>query len=83
MKNMARKFLKRMIENGGYIANGLYEKLPRYWHSNTKVSSRLMDITLFHYMLREQLIYQDRSGRYLITPKGERLARPWWEKIFK
>ena len=83
MKSEAKKFLKRMIDNGGYIANGVYEELPRYWHSDVKTSSRLMDITLFHYMLRERLICQDRTGRYLITTKGEKLVIPWWKKVFK
>jgi hypothetical protein len=83
MKNDAKKFLNRMLENGGYIANGLYDGNPRFWHSDVKTSSKMMDIVLFHYLRKERLIYQDRTGKYLVSEKGKRFAKPWWKRMME
>jgi len=77
-----KKFLKRMIDQGGFIAKGVYCDSPRYWHSNTSHSHNLMDIVLFCELKRNGYIRQDRTGRYYPTDLGRRFAAPWYKKIF-
>jgi hypothetical protein len=83
MKSEAKKFLRRMIATGGFIADGIYEEHPRFWKSNNKHSTTLMDLGLFGYLQRERLIMRDKSGRFLITEKGKRFAKTWWERIME
>lgn len=82
MNNDMKKFLRRMIENGGFIANGVYSDDIHYWHSNTSHSQSLMDVVLFHNLRSEGYIRQDRTGRYYPTDKGRKFAAPWYKKIF-
>jgi hypothetical protein len=81
MKKEAKKFLRKMIDNGGYIANGIYSESPKFWYSDIKMSSSIINVRLFYYLLNEKLICQDRTGRYLITQKGEQFSQPWYKKI--
>lgn len=82
MQKDMKKFLRRMIENGGFIANGVYSDDIHYWHSNTSHSKSLMDIVLFHNLRSAEYIRQDRTGRYYPTDKGRQFAAPWYKKIF-
>ena len=82
MNNDMKQFLRRMIDNGGFIANGVYSNDIHYWHSNTSHSQGLMDIVLFHRLRGEGYIRQDRTGRYYPTEKGRKFAAPWYKRIF-
>jgi hypothetical protein len=82
MHKIAKKFLRRMIRENGFISDGIYEEFPRFWHSNNRHSSTLMDITLLHYLQKQRLIYKDKTDRFLITEKGKRFARTWYQKLF-
>jgi hypothetical protein len=82
MKKDMKKFLKRMIKDQGFIADGVYSDGPRFWIDNNRVSSRLMDIVLFTELRRNGYIKQDRTGRYLVTKKGVKFVTPWYKKIF-
>ena len=82
MTKEMKKFLRRMIDNGGFIAKGVYCDNPRYWHSNTHHSSNMMDIVLFHQLKVNGYIKQDRTGKYLPTELGIRFATPWYKRIF-
>ena len=81
MEKMAKKFLQRMINKNGFIADGVYDEFPRYWHSNNKCSSRLMDITLYHFLYNNGYIIRDRTGRFLVSEKGKQFATPWYKRI--
>ena len=71
-----------MIDNNGFIADGVYDEFPRFWYDNNKTSSRLMDISLFHYLYREKFICRDNTDRFFVTEKGRDFALPWYRKIF-
>ena len=83
MKKTAKKFLQRMINKNGFIADGVYEDYPRFWHSNNRCSSSLMDLTLYHYLHKNGYIMRDRTGRFLVSDKGKAFATPWYKRIFE
>lgn len=82
MNKQMKNFLRRMIRHSGFVANGVYSEDIRYWHNNTKHSGSLIDVVMFHEMLRNGYIRQDRTGRYYPTDKGRKFAAPWYKKIF-
>ena len=79
----ARKLLQRMIRYSGFIADGIYHEHPRFWSSDNRCSSSLIDLGMFGYLQRQRLIQRDRCGRYLVTEKGRRFARPWYIRWFE
>lgn len=85
MESYARRFLKRMCKNNGFLAEGLYEcdTSPRFWHSNNKYSARMIDLSLFNYLRKNRLIIQDKSGKYIISNKGRKFIRPWYIRWFE
>ena len=82
MEKDMKTFLRRMIEQGGFIANGVYSDSVHYWHSNTSHSKSLMDIVVFHSLRSNGYIRKDVTGRYYPTDKGRKFAMPWYKKIF-
>lgn len=82
MDKTVKNLLRRMIENGGFIARGIYTEDPHYWRSNTSHSSSVVDMSVFNEMRRKGYIRQDRTGRYYPTDKGRWYAAPWYKRIF-
>lgn len=82
MQQDMKKFLRRMIRSGGYIAKGIYSESHHFWHSDTKKSVGMMDIVLFMALRSNGYIKQDRTGKYYPTDKGRKFAAPWYKKIF-
>ena len=82
MKRVAKKFLKRMLNNGGFISQGIYEEKMRFWSSDTKVSCSTIDMNLFDYLKKNKFIYRDDTDRYYISWKGRLFIMPWYKKIF-
>ena len=82
MKRVAKKFLKRMLNNGGFISQGIYEEKMRFWSSDTKVSCSTIDISLFDYLKKNKFIYRDFTNRYYISSKGRRFIAPWYKKMW-
>lgn len=78
----AKKFLRRMIQTGGFIADGVYEEHPRFWKSNNSHSYSLVDLGVLGYLKRNGYIQRDRAGRYVVTEAGIKFARPWYQKLF-
>jgi hypothetical protein len=72
-----------MIDSGGFIADGVYEDHPRFWHSNNAHSARLVDLGLLGYLKRQGYIRRDNQGRYLVTESGRRFAQPWYKRWFE
>ena len=83
MEQMAKKFLRRMIKSGGFIADGVYDESPRFWESNNKHSTRLMDVSLLNFLRVNRYVFRDSTGRLLISEKGKRFATPWYKRIFE
>jgi hypothetical protein len=73
-----------MIKTNGFIADGLYsdDVAPRFWRSNNQYSARMIDLAIFTYLRREGLLVKDRAGRYLVSDKGRKFAKPWWQRWF-
>ena len=82
MKHEARIFLRRMIKSNGFIADGVYEEHPRFWHSNNAHSARMMDLGLWAYLKNMGYIKRDVQGRYVVTDKGTQFAKPWYKRMF-
>lgn len=82
MNNDMKKFLRRMIRHGGFIAQGVYSDNMHFWHSDIKKSVGMMDVVLFMALRSNGYIRQDRTGKYYPTDKGRKFAMPWYKKIF-
>jgi len=79
--NDIKNFLKRMIDEGGFIARGVYTDSIHVWQSNSKHSQSMVDMRLFDEMRRAGYIQQDRTGRYYPTDKGRKLVTPWYKRM--
>ena len=71
-----------MIDEGGFIARGVYSDKVHVWQSNSKHSQNMIDMRLFDEMRRAGYIKQDTTGRYYPTDKGRKYAAPWYKRIF-
>ena len=80
--NDIKNFLKRMIDNSGFIAKGVYSEDIHLWTSNNYHSQSLVDINMFSEMRRKGYIKQDVTGRYYPTDKARKFAAPWYKRIF-
>jgi hypothetical protein len=83
MEKEARQFLRRMISDGGFVADGLYESHPRYWRSNNSHSSRMIDLSLLAYLTKNGYLRRDKTGRLLVTHEGKHFAKPWYKRWFE
>ena len=82
MEQDARKFLRKMIKQGGFVARHPQNYSPVYWRSMNRVSGSFLNPLLFEFLKRHQLISIDDVGRYIITQKGIRFSRPWFIRMF-
>ena len=80
--NAMKQMLRRMIENEGFIARGVYSDKLHYWGENNSHSQSMIDLGLFQQMCREGYLKQDVTGRYWPTKKGRDFAAPWYKKWF-
>ena len=80
--NDMKKLLRRMIENEGFIARGIYSDKFHYWKGNNSHSQSMIDLNLFQQMCRLGYLKKDLTGRYYPTEKGRDYAAPWYKKIF-
>ena len=71
-----------MINEGGFIAHGVYSNNMHLWRSNNSHSQSLIDMGVFNEMRRQGYIRQDVTGRYYPTDKGRKFAIPWYKRIF-
>ena len=78
MKRDVKKFLRKMIKEGGFIADDLYGSTPVYWRNNSKISGSHMNMGLLSRLKFDRLIYLDGQGRYQVSEKGKAFARPWY-----
>jgi hypothetical protein len=77
-----KTILRRMIENKGFIAKGVYSEDYTHWHSDTQKSVSAMNILVFYELRAKKYIRKDRTGRYYPTEAGRQFAMPWYKKIF-
>jgi hypothetical protein len=77
-----KTILKRMIENKGFVAQGVYSDDYHHWHSDTQKSVSTMNILVFYELRSKGYIRKDRTGRYYPTDLGRQFAAPWYKKIF-
>lgn len=78
----ARKFLKRMVKTGGFIAPGIVGSSLRFWRTSGSISTSIPNLQVLAYLQREKLVLRDTCGRLLITEKGRKFARPWFMRIW-
>jgi hypothetical protein len=83
MEKDARKLLQRMIKCNGFIADGVLQEPPRFWSSDSRCSSSLIHYGLLIFLQKKRFVEADKCGRYLITERGRRFARPWYKRWFE
>jgi len=80
--NDIKKFLKRMIDNKGFIARGIYSEDIYLWTSSSYHSQSVINMNMFHQMKRKGYIRKDVTGRYYPTDEARKFAAPWYKRIF-